>query len=270
MSFTAKQYEELLEVVDSIYASALDSAESTPTVDSLMRMFEQGAGPTRAVRDVPAWRRPEGFAALVPHLRRASALRARLQRDASGTAPFRIIEFLPTAALIVDADARVVAHNAAAAAALRELEATHSHGALAFAQPQAQAAWQATLASVVQQPQQASLVLTDGQHLRWTLTLTPWSLLAPADRQANSRYLLVLDRRGGPSALQAARVAAGYRLTNAEADVLCMLVRGMNAKDISRRRGSTLNTVRTQIASILEKTRCRTQRELLAKVHATH
>jgi DNA-binding NarL/FixJ family response regulator len=59
-------------------------------------------------------------------------------------------------------------------------------------------------------------------------------------------------------------MAATARLTRAEVEVLAGLLKGLPAKAIASRRSASVNTVRTQIVSILEKTGYNSQKELMA------
>jgi DNA-binding NarL/FixJ family response regulator len=54
------------------------------------------------------------------------------------------------------------------------------------------------------------------------------------------------------------------RLTEAEEAVKALVMQGLSAKDIARKRGSSFNTVRSQIQTVLEKSGKRSQRELIA------
>ena len=58
-------------------------------------------------------------------------------------------------------------------------------------------------------------------------------------------------------------------LTKAELEVLGGLLLGRTAKVIARDRGASVNTVRSQITSILGKTEHRTQKELIAAFSTT-
>lgn len=63
---------------------------------------------------------------------------------------------------------------------------------------------------------------------------------------------------------QRAEVRYATPLTKAEQEVLSMLLRGLSAKAIARARNASVNTVRTQITSILGKTGHHTQKQLIA------
>jgi DNA-binding CsgD family transcriptional regulator len=84
-------------------------------------------------------------------------------------------------------------------------------------------------------------------HVRTATELAQQHLAAPA-----------------PAEAQPAIVPACEPLTKAELEVLGSLLRGQTAKEIARSRGASLNTVRSQITSILGKTGRHTQKELIA------
>jgi DNA-binding CsgD family transcriptional regulator len=78
--------------------------------------------------------------------------------------------------------------------------------------------------------------------------------------------LVVMEERSSSNSAAAnSLVAASTRnLTPAENEVLSGLMRGHTAKLIARARGASVNTVRSQITTILEKTGHHTQKELIA------
>jgi DNA-binding CsgD family transcriptional regulator len=63
--------------------------------------------------------------------------------------------------------------------------------------------------------------------------------------------------------------ARSARLTRAEMEVMACLLTGLPAKTIASQRGASVNTVRSQIMAILEKTGFRSQRELIASYAGT-
>lgn len=65
---------------------------------------------------------------------------------------------------------------------------------------------------------------------------------------------------------QARDPASDLNLTRAEADVLDLLLQGLGVKQISQRRRSSYHTVRSQLASLLSKANCHSQRELILRM----
>ncbi|HZN48826.1 MAG TPA: helix-turn-helix transcriptional regulator, partial [Ramlibacter sp.] len=79
----------------------------------------------------------------------------------------------------------------------------------------------------------------------------------------------MLDVLPVASEQQEALLSHQARLTRAELEVLASLLTGLPAKTIAVQRGASVNTVRTQIMAILEKTGFRSQRELIASFGGT-
>lgn len=76
-------------------------------------------------------------------------------------------------------------------------------------------------------------------------------------------YLLLLEMRHGDCGALCERAAQLYGLTTAERRVLSGLLGGANAEGIAGQCGTTLNTVRSQIKSIMGKAGVKRQAELL-------
>lgn len=94
-------------------------------------------------------------------------------------------------------------------------------------------------------------------------TLTVTVLTAPPllrERERVARVVLVSDRRG-----DVLRFARERGLTSAEREVFALLLEGCSVKEISRRRATAYTTVRSQVAGLLGKAGCSSQRELLAR-----
>lgn len=81
-------------------------------------------------------------------------------------------------------------------------------------------------------------------------------------RIENGKVLLLITEQP-PQSNSFEQFAERYRLTHQEAKVLSGMVAGLSAREIAEQNAVSYNTVRSQIASILHKTDCRTQRQLL-------
>jgi DNA-binding CsgD family transcriptional regulator len=82
----------------------------------------------------------------------------------------------------------------------------------------------------------------------------------------------LLDDRDGSRPDAGSRVerfAAEQRLTPAETQVLALVCQGLAVKEIARLRNASEHTVRTQVRSLLQKTRTHSQRQLVALVAAS-
>lgn len=190
------------------------------------------------------------MALLMPHLRMQltldEQLRAtRLLADAGVAA----LDQLHLGVFLLGPGGTVVHANAAGAAQLARRVPLRSDGL--------------RLASDVPEFHQALEAPPQPEPVRVAHGATTLTLYTPAvPRQGESRItrvVLVSDREG-----DAQQFCAERNFTRAEQQVFALLLQGRSAKEISLLRQSAYNTVRSQIASILVKARCRSQRELLA------
>lgn len=230
-----------------------------------------------------------------PHLQRAYRLYLHTQQlTAKADLGARAIDALACAMWIVDGNARVLHLNASAenllsresgdwlywggkltcrdmraAAALSLLLAkatanpaaggamhlggmTNSH-ALVAPLPAASAFvhdWQRPLALV--------LVTQDAQAQRWPFDLHDVSL---AGLREASPLTIRSSKEEAVEALTG--FVRTYRLTAREADVLQGLMDGYSPKEIAESHGVSRNTVRSQLASLMQKTDCRRQKDLV-------
>lgn len=75
-----------------------------------------------------------------------------------------------------------------------------------------------------------------------------------------------LAHREPAAKAHAPQPGSDLNLTRAEADVLDLLLQGLGVKQISQRRRSSYHTVRSQLASLLSKANCHSQRELILRM----
>jgi DNA-binding CsgD family transcriptional regulator len=81
-----------------------------------------------------------------------------------------------------------------------------------------------------------------------------------------SRFTLVMLRWPGKEARNAVAAATRlYGLTAAQRQVLCLLVQGLTPREIGRRLGVSLTTVRTHLSDLFGKTATSRQAELVAR-----
>lgn len=93
--------------------------------------------------------------------------------------------------------------------------------------------------------------------------------LIPLLEGAVGTQLLLQESREAqrePAKAQAPQPWSDLNLTRAEADVLDLLLQGLGVKQISQRRRSSYHTVRSQLASLLSKANCHSQRELILRM----
>lgn len=179
----------------------------------------------------------------------------------------RLVHHMPVPALLTDERGEVLASNVAAAQWIAEMAITLADSCLRFPCSQVQAAWQQTLHEVGRTGVASSVSNPADLHGHWKLHVVPWSAVASDDHPCRMR-LVFIEHHGGPSARQVARFAAAAHLSQAEAEVLALLLLGRVPKEIARERGSSLNTVRSQIARIRDKTGTHSMRDLATRVAA--
>jgi DNA-binding CsgD family transcriptional regulator len=78
--------------------------------------------------------------------------------------------------------------------------------------------------------------------------------------------MFVIDERLGPEASLRGRLQRLFGLTGAETDICLSLASGLKIHEIARQRGTSVQTIRTQLAASLAKTHTRRQSELSALV----
>jgi len=202
----------------------------------------------------------ERLKALVPHLQRA----LRIQRRVRALADDRIdkaLGALRVASLVLDRKGNVHQHNQVAAALLDSLPS----GCMRFGQLRSigekcsPSLPEALAACTAAHPIRIVAVLPGRQPQVIAGTL----LFLPADGQDGDRFLLLIElpRTNGYGA--AAAVAELFGLSPAEVRVLGGLLEGATTAEISAAAGTTINTIRAQISSLLLKTGTKGQTELL-------
>ncbi|SHJ77695.1 DNA-binding transcriptional regulator, CsgD family [Roseomonas rosea] len=221
--------------------------------------------------------------AVLPHLQRGLQLRERL-RGTAASLPLRVLDALPEAALVLDADLVVRHANAAAArlsgpcAGLRIMRDGSRPGApLVFRLPGVEE--NVRLAALVQgvallrRAGGAFRLLPRPEMRRDPVALLVSPLPGALSPNGNGRagppgpvpglalvLLRPLDRPPPPTAL----LQNLFGLTAAEAEVASGLAGGTRAEQLAERRGVSLATIRAQVRTVLEKTGTVNLRELEA------
>jgi DNA-binding CsgD family transcriptional regulator/PAS domain-containing protein len=207
------------------------------------------------------------FAALAPHLKRASVLAAELQglRNQRSFA-LAALDELPHAAFVVDAGGRVLQVNRAAESLLAGGQAAplrSQGGQLELAN----AAHQTRLASALSQAcgkgaRKASAFQerAGARGARWVIRVVPLRGLGAA------ALVYASELPALPPPAQLLQEVLG--LTPGEAGVAFLLADGYNVKEVALARGVTEFTVRTQIRALLSKAGARRQSELAQALFA--
>jgi DNA-binding CsgD family transcriptional regulator len=205
---------------------------------------------------------------LLPHFQQAAAVSLRLERQASAVhAATEMLRMLPTPCLFTDQAARCLEANEAFSRIMEPMSLRLATGRVRFTHSQLQAQWESALFQVHTTAAAGKMSFTDPAHNEWTAHLIPWlQLFGQTDRVDRRMILVVFSERAGEHhlQLQPGSMASTARLTRAEAEVLAGLLKGLPAKAIATRRNASVNTVRSQIVAILEKTGFKSQKELMA------
>lgn len=210
---------------------------------------------------------------LFPHVRRALAMRDRLQQSAlAQSAALAAMERLETAVLVVDACCTVLYANQAAERLLVSGRDIRTRGTRLYLDDtllndrlarQVRDA-QRTAAGKAQPPGAAMVVARPGQ-LPVTLLVSPWKASWAADAAQPAAMIFIRDP-------QACATAAGqtlrdlFGLTRAEAAVAVAIGEGLSLERIAASFGVGLGTVRTHLKKALAKTATDRQAALAALV----
>lgn len=209
---------------------------------------------------------------ILVHLRRALGVRAMVaRRSAAADTAAEVLRQLPFGYVVTDQHGRCIESNQAFRHASERLGMRLVMGRLRFARMDQHAVWeralQETHATGVERTIRPPLM--SGPPCG--LVLKPWRRTVDAATGQEQRLILAyLDERPVPAAEPIeAHFPRAARLTRAEMEVLASMLTGMPAKTIASQRGASVNTVRTQIMAILDKTGFRSQRELIASFAGT-
>jgi DNA-binding CsgD family transcriptional regulator len=216
-----------------------------------------------AQRDQCAW-----LDRMVPHFQRAMlAWQARAgsaEHPASGITS--LLAGLGQAAVVVEADGRLVERNEAARAHLASGHGLRLDGPrVTTSRPALAPALALAIGrAIVRAPERAPLALPrPGGRAPLSVGVFP----VPETLSGGRRLALVLvvdpDRAREEGAVA---VQALFDLSPAETRLLALLARGLELATVAAETGTSLNTVRTQLRSVFRKTGCRRQAELLALV----
>jgi DNA-binding CsgD family transcriptional regulator len=209
------------------------------------------------------------LSSLLPHFQEAALLRRKLAEKAAQQPDFwRLIEHLPSPAFLMDGRSELLLMNPSAGPAIHEMPVTLAGRFIRFNRSDEHAQWLQLLAqSRSSDGVPRCLVVQSQPNVTWKLGIVPLRYLVTRSDAADEGLCVVFaERIGGPSARQIQEFARSTGLSAAEAEVLSLLLGGFAPKSIARERGSSINTVRTQIASVLSKSGCSTQRELFARL----
>jgi DNA-binding CsgD family transcriptional regulator len=140
-------------------------------------------------------------------------------------------------------------------------------GRLRFDDPYLQDSWQLALSEVETTAVRQTLLAAAPDGRQWQVHLVPLRFVIEVDNPAERQMILAVVERQAVSAgshLEQLMGESARPLTPAEQDVLDSVLQGYSAKVIATARGASVNTVRSQITAILEKTGHHNQKALMA------
>jgi DNA-binding CsgD family transcriptional regulator len=219
--------------------------------------------------DLPAFEdwTVEELRALMPQFQRASLIGQsvrRLQRMAEDAA-VDIVQAMPCPAMLLGSNGRVEAINPVGLAKCASLGMVlHSFG-VRFADAENQSRWAQMVRNVAESSIAVRIQVVDTVGRRCDIDAVPLKQMQTRSDSRDCRLLLVTmdispSERPTPDAF-----AERFGLTVAERAVLSMLLHGHPAKRIASMRNSSVHTVRSQIASLLDKSGSQSQKELLSR-----
>jgi DNA-binding CsgD family transcriptional regulator len=172
-----------------------------------------------------------------------------------------LIGAFPFPCALVDRLGRCVDRNEAFDKTLAALPVSLAVGRIRFSRAEWQSLWEDALAQTCDTAAPVTLRLDPDPFRPWTVHLSPLRGVLSAPGRGQPAVLVVVQ---GRATLATLHVRHQARLTQAENEVLGALLRGRSAKAIANARGASVNTVRAQIMSILNKTGAGSQKELIA------
>jgi DNA-binding CsgD family transcriptional regulator len=253
-------YQEFLEPSGCHYVSGavLEATSDLRIVASVCHTKTQGP---------PQTSQRELFAALLPRLRSAALLQARLENQAAAVA-LGVLQSVGIAVILCDFAGRIVGFSEAGERILLEGRVlTQRAGRLRAISPASERALSAALdraASLTSlfTPRSSAVLLRDAEGVAAKVAdVTPLPSSSNSLR-IGGRLLVTI----GVPKLRARGVWEELGLTEAEADVARSLVTGASLRDIAAGRAVSVETVRAQLKSVFAKLGVRRQTELLKRL----
>ena len=207
---------------------------------------------------------------LMPHMRRADALSRRMRRaDLMTRSALATLDMLPHAIILLDDSSRVLHANTAANHLLSSaggldtrygvLRATHLASASRLDAALARAAGKGGESPVAG----SAPVLVDDMRPPLALLAMPFPLHAPWCLANRPAVLVCITDPNEALSVPIEHLAAVFDLTASEAKLANDLLTGDDLREIAARRGRTVHTVRTQLATLMAKTNVNRQSRLV-------
>lgn len=220
---------------------------------SLERSYDRGPVEPAIVRQLDALR---------PHLARSALMAARLGIERARAASEALVT-LGLPALVLDSQGRVLAVNALVEP-LTSFLRWRAQDRIALLDNSANRLLTQAIASIAQAQATRSFPLRAMEAGAAMVAHVAPIRLAAHDFFSRSAAVLILTPATTPRAPAVELVQSLFDLTPAEARVARDLTTGETAEEIASKRGVSVNTIRTHVRGVLEKTGCRRQAEVVA------
>lgn len=249
------------------FAQMLETSGTDHGLCAVLRATPRGADALVVLRkDAPFGDGELGWLELLmPHFRGALELADTLNSQLPTTAiAAQLVKLLPTPCLLTDDAGRCIERNDAFGKIVEALSGTLPNGRVVFGDPFLQGSWQQALLEGHATATPQSLLANAPGGGQWKVHIVPFACVNNHGDGTPRPLIFALFEKFVGAATQTKTVPSSRPLTKAELEVLASLLLGQTAKVIARARGASVNTVRSQITSILGKTGHHTQKELIA------
>jgi DNA-binding CsgD family transcriptional regulator len=207
------------------------------------------------------------LAAIVWHVKCADIVAGKMRMLARRPTPLDLIEMLPLPCVITDGAGRAVERNDTFSEFMDAAALRIATGRLRFDDPYLQDSWQLALSEVDVTAVRQTLLVTAPDGRQWQVHLVPLRFVLEVEHAAERQMILaIVERQAASSGVPLEQMIgeSARPLTPAEQEVLDSVLQGHSAKVIATARGASVNTVRSQITAILEKTGHHNQKSLMA------
>jgi DNA-binding CsgD family transcriptional regulator/PAS domain-containing protein len=206
----------------------------------------------------------------VPHLARAFEIRARLEAANVRAAHLaHILNATTFGVIVLDAQRKILEANAVAAALLLEESGLHCarDGVIRTKGPSGDRLLKRMNASVdCQSAVEALMQVPRQDKLPLSILVLPLAAYHTSWLSGSPTWVLLIFDPERPVAVNQQVFIKDLNLSTREAQVAALLVAGRQLDQIARRMHVTVHTVRSQLKSILHKTGCHTQAQLVRRL----
>lgn len=189
----------------------------------------------------------------------------------ASTSAVEMLRALPIPCLFTDVAGRCIDRNQAFGRAVEQLSLRVVVGRVRFSDPHLQTTWETALSETHSTALGQIIIATAARGRQWLVHLIPLhSVVRDGDGAVEKKMIMAVFEEKAVEVQPAPQsLPSTARLTPAELEVLAALLQGLSAKAIASLRGASINTVRSQIMAILDKTGHNSQRELIASFGAS-